>query len=120
MIPERFARPIKIIAALVAIIYSGMIYVSIIETVQWLAITGILLIVLLLVVYLLDYPFTAIWPIFPGSFLIIGASVALYQGLPTPGPLTQTRGELVIACLVGILYVIWGVRSTRRALSFMI
>ena len=120
MIPERLARPLQIIAALVAIIYGGMIYVSIIETVQWLAITSILLIVLLLLVYLLDYPFTAIWPIFPGSFLIIGAAVALYQGVPAPGPLTQTRGELVVACLVGVLYVIWGVRSTRQALSFMI
>ena len=118
MIPERFERPALLIAALLPIFYGGMIYVSIVGTVQWLVITGILLIVLLLAVYLLDYPLSTIWPIFPSSFLIIGATLALYQGVPA-GPLTQTRAELLVAYLLAALYLFWGVRSTKDALAFL-
>jgi hypothetical protein len=119
MLPERLVRPAHLVAALLPLFYGGMIYVALINTVQWLTITGIFLVVVLLVIYSLDYPLATSWLIFPSSFLIMGASVALYQGIPAPGPLTQTRAEIIVVYLLAGLYLVWGVRSTRNALSIL-
>jgi hypothetical protein len=117
MIPERLERPALLVAVLLPIFYGVMIYVTLVGTIEWLVITGIFLVVLFLIVYSRDYPLATVWPIFPSSFLIVGATVALYQGVP--GPLTQTSAELVVAYLLAALYIIWGVRSTKNALAFL-
>ena len=119
MLFERPVKPAHFIVALVAIFYGVMIYAELVGTLQWLAITGIILIVLLIAINSLGYPLSTLWPIFVSCFLIIGASVALYQGIPTPGPLTQTRAELVVPYLLAGLYLVWAVRSTKNALEFV-
>jgi len=119
MVSERLVRPAHLIAALLPIFYGGMIYVALINTVQWLIITGIFLVVVLLVISSLDYPLTAIWPILLSGFLFSAASLALYQGIPAPGPLTQTRAELVAVYLLACLYLVWGARAIRNARSVL-
>jgi hypothetical protein len=63
----------------------------------------------------LDCPFETVWPIFPGTLLLLAGAIALLQDEDLGGPVTSTPYELLIVFVPAMLYIIWGIRSTWKA-----
>jgi hypothetical protein len=114
MLSERFVVGMKLVLGLLPICYGGMLIVALPNTWQWLIFMAVALIALLVLCITLDYPLQTIWPVFPGAFLVLACSFALYQGALDEFPLTRQPTELIAVYLVAALYLIWGARATWK------
>ncbi|MDQ2997927.1 MAG: hypothetical protein M3R61_12845 [Chloroflexota bacterium] len=56
-----------------------------------------------------------VWPVFSGVFLILACLAAFFQDAFDQLPLTRQPTELTAMCLIAVLYLGWGIRSTWKA-----
>jgi len=83
---------------------------------SWVAIIGVVLVVLFVLLSFLDYPLSATWPAFVGVFLLGICALAFVRDLPDDSPLPLTPGniELWAGMVLACLYLAWGGIAGRR------
>lgn len=117
MLSERFSMAFKAFLGLLPVFYGGIIIAVLPSTIQWAVVVAVVLITLFVLVSWMEWPLEAVWPLFPGVFLILAGSLGLLLGAPSLGPISNTIDDLMVLYVIGALYIMWAARSTWRALQ---
>ena len=115
MLSQRFNLGVQLVLGLLPICYGTMIVASLPNTWQWALIIGLAMLVLLVLCGSLGSPPQTIWPVFSGVFLLLTCLAAFVQDAFDQLPLTRQPTELIAMCLIAVMYLAWGIRSTWKA-----
>jgi hypothetical protein len=114
MLSERFYLGMQLVLGLLPICYGTILVAALPNTWQWALIIALAMLVLLVLCGSLGSPPQTIWPVFSGVFLILACSAAFFQGAFDQLPFTRHPTELIAMCLIALLYLGWGIRSTWK------
>jgi hypothetical protein len=115
MLSHRFNLGLQFVLGLLPVFYGGILVAALPNTWQWALMIGLALLVLLVLCGSLGYPPQTIWPVFSGAFLLLACAAAFFQNAIDQLPLTRQPSELIVMCLIGVLYIAWGARATWKA-----
>jgi hypothetical protein len=115
MLSHRFHLGLQFVVGLLPVCYGGILVAMLPNTWQWALMIGIVLLVLLVLCGSFGYPPQTIWPVFSGAFLLLACAAAFFQDAIDRLPLTRQPSELIAMCVIGVLYIAWGIRATWKA-----
>lgn len=113
-------KPWRLLVTIAPLLYGGLLLLGLPHTTRYLLLTCAVVLIAVMVTARLQYPMLAMWPAFAGLFLIGACCCALIENVVDYAfvPLTDSDAEIVLAILVGIGFVLWGVQTTRKMIAY--
>ena len=110
-------KPWHVLVGLLGLLYGTFLVMQLPDTWLWLGVDAFIVVGVVLLMGLLEFPFLLVWPAFVGAFLLVACVVALWLGTPPedPLPISHSTIELGVVCLVALGFVGWGVVVARKA-----
>lgn len=116
MLSDGMLNPWKIGASLPPVLYGVLLFLKMPQAGLLLTVLVVLVLSTLWYIARVDYSLWASLPALAGGFLLFTCVAALANGynLHHFVPISSTRAELWLCALLGLAYVVWGVRDTRK------
>lgn len=111
-----FAKPWRLIANFLPLLYAALLIIALPQSWFWFIIVCSAPLLGIVIAGRLEYPFLPLLPTFVGLFLLGACICALlttetsYAGIPVTGSDFEIWAALTIACG----FIIWGVQSIRK------
>jgi hypothetical protein len=117
MFAERLSIAWKVVLSVVIICYAGMIMAPLPNTLVWIVVVAVALVVLVHLIFWLDCPLHTVWPVIPGVTLLLAGTLTVLQDNQGASPITRSFYELSSDYLIAVLLIFWGIGSTWKAVQ---
>ncbi len=112
-------RPVKALLGILPFCYGALVLIALPDSRTMFVYGAVALVFLLVLAISFGPSLAAIWPVFPGGFLMVACTLALLQGATDVGPITHVSSELMLAYLPALLYMGWGVYAVWKGADAM-
>jgi hypothetical protein len=109
-------KPWQACLGLLGLLYGALLVIQLPNTWFWFGVDVLIVVGMVLLMGVLEYPFVLVWPAFVGVFLLLACVVTLWLGVHVdePLPISHSMIELGVMCLLALGFVSWGVVTARK------
>ena len=119
MLVKELVSPRRVIASFAATAYGTTLLFSLCRTSIWPYFAGVAILFAVYLADVMDFPYIAIWPAFPGVLLITTSIGGLFGYLRRLSivPVSHSMRELWLVLLFGVGLVWWSIRTARQLMK---
>jgi uncharacterized membrane protein HdeD (DUF308 family) len=113
-------KPWRLLVSVPPLLYGALLILGLPQSRLWLLLVCGVLLMAVMIVVRLEYPMLAMWPAFVGLFLISASVCALIEDVIDYAfvPFTDSDSEIVLAILVGVAFITWGIQTTKEMTAY--
>jgi hypothetical protein len=113
-------NPWRVLASIPPLFYGALLLLGLPYTTNYLLLCGGIVLIAVIVAVWLEYPLLALWPTFVGLFLVSACVCALFEDVVDYAfvPFTDSDSEIVLAILVGVAFITWGIQTTKKMIAY--